>query len=79
MNAAKPFRFGVSGLIANSAKEWHDKVQHVESLGFDTLLMWDHFDQSLAPLQALTAAAGATTTLRLGTLFRRLWAQRIKS
>ena len=68
MNTIKPFRFGVAVLTANSAKEWREKAQKIESLGFDTLLVWDHFDSDFAPLLALTAAATATTTLRLGTL-----------
>jgi probable F420-dependent oxidoreductase len=42
-------------------------------LGYDTLLLRDHFvaepfGHQLAPLIALTAAAGATSTLRVGTL-----------
>ena len=42
-------------------------VLQLEALGFSTLLIWDHLDAQLAPLPALVAAAGATTTLRLGT------------
>src|SRR6185295_17026587 len=65
MAAQRPFRFGVTGISARSRKEWVEKAQKVEALGFATLLMWDHFDDRLAPLPALLAAAGATTSLRL--------------
>ena len=39
-----------------------------EDLGFSTLLLRDHFDDQLAPIAAMTAAASATTTLRVGCL-----------
>jgi probable F420-dependent oxidoreductase len=40
----------------------------VEELGYATLCVPDHFDDQLAPIPALLAAASATTTLRVGTL-----------
>ena len=36
-------------------------------MGYDTLLMPDHITDQLALIPALTAAAGATTTLRVGS------------
>lgn len=63
----KPFRFGLIGIRAASRQEWREKAIKAEALGYSTLLMWDHFDDSLAPLPALLAAADATTTLRIGT------------
>lgn len=39
-----------------------------EGLGYSTVSMSDHLDEQFAPLIALTAAAGATSTLRLLTL-----------
>ena len=61
---AKPFRFSVSlgaletgGLIA-SAKT-------AEELGYDVVTLPDHFTDQAAPLVGLTAAAMATTTLRV--------------
>lgn len=68
MATQRPFRFGVTGISARSRKEWVEKAQKAEALGFSTLLMWDHFDDHLAPLPALLAAAGATTSLRLAPL-----------
>jgi probable F420-dependent oxidoreductase len=43
-------------------------AKQAESLGFSTLVVPDHFDNQLAPIPALMAAADATTTIRLGTL-----------
>jgi probable F420-dependent oxidoreductase len=48
-------------------------ARRAEALGYSTLLLRDHFvaepfGHQLAPLVALTAAACATTTLRVGTL-----------
>jgi len=52
---------------ARSGEEWAQKARHVESMGYATLLMPDGLQHSLAPLPALTAAAMATRTLRVGT------------
>ena len=43
-------------------------ARRYEALGFSTLLLRDHFDQQLAPIVAMTAAACATETLRVGCL-----------
>jgi probable F420-dependent oxidoreductase len=40
----------------------------VESLGYSTLSIPDHFGDQLGPIAALMAAADATTTLRVGSL-----------
>lgn len=68
MGMRKPFRFGVTGIPAQSRTQWSRIAQKIESLGFDTLCVWDHFDQHFAPLLALMTAAHATTSLRIGTL-----------
>jgi probable F420-dependent oxidoreductase len=52
---------------ARSGDEWAEKARHIESMGYSTLLMPDGLQYSLAPLPALTAAAIATRTLRVGT------------
>ncbi|MDQ3640103.1 MAG: TIGR03621 family F420-dependent LLM class oxidoreductase [Actinomycetota bacterium] len=62
------FRFGVQCSFAGSGKEWADKAARVEELGYSTLCVPDHFDDQLAPIPALVAAAAATATLRVGTL-----------
>jgi probable F420-dependent oxidoreductase len=54
--------------MAASQIEWAENARRIEALGYDTLLMADHFNLDLyAPIPALTAAALATTTLRVGT------------
>jgi probable F420-dependent oxidoreductase len=63
----RPFRFGVMAHPMTSLHAWQEQARRIETLGFDTLLIWDHFDTQLAPIPALVAAATATTTLRLGT------------
>lgn len=64
----RPFRFGVQASSAPDAKAWTELARRVEGNGFSTLTMPDHFGNQLAPLPALTVAAAATTTLRVGGL-----------
>ena len=67
MRAGRPFRFGVVAAQARSGEEWAEKARRIESMGYATLLMPDGLNYTLAPLPALTAAAIATRTLRVGT------------
>jgi probable F420-dependent oxidoreductase len=65
----KPFRFGVVVRKADSGRAWADRTRLIEDSGFYTLLLPDHFvGPRFAPIAAMTAAATATTTLRVGTL-----------
>lgn len=64
----KPFRFGVQVSTAADARAWTDLARKVESLGYSTLTMPDHFTDQLAPMPALMAAANVTSTLRIGAL-----------
>jgi len=64
----RPFRFGVQVSGPADAAGWVEQARKVEDLGYSTLTMPDHFTDQLAPVPALTAAAAATTTLRLGAL-----------
>src|SRR5215217_4139397 len=64
----RSFRFGAQLSFAESAEAWEAKARRVEELGYSTLCMPDHFDDQLAPIPALLAAAMATTRLRVGTL-----------
>ncbi|MFC5950420.1 TIGR03621 family F420-dependent LLM class oxidoreductase [Pseudonocardia lutea] len=69
MTERKPFKFGVVVRKADSGKEWAERARLIEASGFTTLLMPDHFvGPRFAPIAGLTAAAMATTTLRIGTL-----------
>lgn len=65
---AGKFRFGIQTSKASSGDEWRQKARRIEDLGFSALFVPDHFGDQYAPLVALTAAADATSTLRLGTL-----------
>lgn len=67
------FRFGVLGETVRTAAELAATARRAEALGYATFLLRDHFvaepfGVQLAPLPALMAAAGATSTLRIGTL-----------
>jgi probable F420-dependent oxidoreductase len=69
----RPFRFGVIGEGIRSARELLAEARRAEALGYSTMLLRDHFvpepfGDQLAPMVALAAAAGATRTLRVGTL-----------
>jgi probable F420-dependent oxidoreductase len=50
------------------AAAWAETARKIEDLGYSTLSVADHFDNDLSPVAALTAAATATTTLRIGAL-----------
>ncbi len=62
------FRFGVQVSRAESAEAWRALARKIEDLGYSTLFVPDHLDDQYAPLVALTVAADATSTLRVGSL-----------
>jgi len=64
----KPFRFGVQLTAPGDSQFWIDQARKIESLGYDTATMPDHFDGQLAPVPALQSVLGNTTTLRAGAL-----------
>jgi probable F420-dependent oxidoreductase len=64
----RKFRFGIQLHTAPSAAAWTELARKAEDLGYSTLFMPDHFGDQLAPVPALTAAAAATTTLKVGAL-----------
>jgi probable F420-dependent oxidoreductase len=64
----RPFRFGVQANGPADPVAWREQARAAEDLGYSVLTMADHFDDDLSPGPALVAAAGATSTLRLGTL-----------
>ena len=63
-----PFRFGVQLSHAPSPAAWRAMARKIEELGYSTLFVPDHFDDQFGPIVALTVAAEATTTLRVGSL-----------
>jgi probable F420-dependent oxidoreductase len=64
----RPFRFGVQASKATDRATWIDLARRSEDRGYSVLTMPDHFDDQLAPVPALMAAADATSTLRVGAL-----------
>lgn len=64
----RPFRFAVHTSAAAGGAAWAGAARRYEDLGFSTLLLRDHFDDQLGPIAAMTAAAVATTDLRVGCL-----------
>jgi probable F420-dependent oxidoreductase len=64
----RPFRFGVQLGGPADAARWVEQARRIEDLGYSTVTMPDHFTDQLAPLPALSVAAAATTTLRIGAL-----------
>jgi probable F420-dependent oxidoreductase len=61
-----PFRFAVQQASAKSGERWIALARRAESLGYDVLVMPDHLGRQLSPFAALSAAAAATTRLRVG-------------
>lgn len=70
MTLPRPFRFGVQCTGAGlDAAGWRDLARRVEGLGYSTLYMPDHFDDTpLAPMVGIAFAAAATERLRVGHL-----------
>lgn len=71
--SARPFRFGLINEQMLAPAAWLAHVRRAEALGYDTFLIRDHlvpdyFGDQYAPLVALAAAAGATASIRLGTM-----------
>lgn len=64
----RPFRFGVQLSQADTGAAWRATARKIEDLGYSTLFIPDHFDDQFGPLVALTVAAEATTSLRVGSL-----------
>ena len=62
------FRFGVQMSHTPDGPSWAAAARRAEELGFSTLFIPDHFEDQFGPLVALTAAATATTDLRVGAL-----------
>ena len=47
---------------------WADSARKLESLGYSTLVVPDHFHQGLGPLTAMATAATATSTLKVSSM-----------
>ena len=67
----RPFRFiAPMPQFKGSPGAWRDSIRRIEDLGFSTLSISDHLTAGwvMDPLTALTAAAEATSRIRLLTL-----------
>jgi probable F420-dependent oxidoreductase len=65
MTSPRPFRFGGCALSTTSSAAWAERARRTEALGYATFVIPDHIGPSFAPIPALTAAALATTSLRV--------------
>lgn len=63
-----PLRFAVQSAKAPSGRAWRERARQVEDLGYSTLFVPDHLGDQWGPLVAMTVAAEATRTLRVGSL-----------
>src|SRR5277367_3643665 len=70
MDMPRPFRFIAPMPPLDSPATWRDKLRRIEDLGFSTVAVSDHLTGGwqMEPVVALTAAAEATSSLRLLTL-----------
>src|SRR4249919_351318 len=68
MPHARRFRFGVEMMRPFDGMSWADSARQLESLGYSTLFVPDHFHEGLGPITAMTAAAMATTTLKVAPM-----------
>ncbi len=62
------FRFGAQLHQPLPGLTWAASARRLEELGYSTLFLPDHFGDQLAPIAAMTAAAAATESLRVGAL-----------
>lgn len=62
------FRFAVEAHGPLPDRTWTDTARELEGLGYSTFFVPDHFDEGYGPIAAMTAAATATTTMRVGAL-----------
>ncbi len=67
MASDRPFRFGVVFTGSYGAMEWVELARKLESEGFSTLLVADHYGNPMSCGPLIMAAASATTTLRVGS------------
>lgn len=68
VSTKRTFRFSVQEGRVMTAHEWRETARRAEALGYEGLYSPDHFDEQMAPIAALMAAADATTKLRIGSL-----------
>ncbi|MFT3855722.1 MAG: TIGR03621 family F420-dependent LLM class oxidoreductase [Ilumatobacteraceae bacterium] len=62
------FRFGVELMAPFDGLSWVDSARELESLGYSTLFVPDHFHEGYGPITAMATAAMATTTLKVAPM-----------
>lgn len=62
------FRFAAELHAPLPDRTWADTARELESLGYSTLFVPDHFDEGFGPIAAMATAAAVTTSLRVGAL-----------
>ena len=60
-------RFGLQAGLDSDPRAWLDLAKKAEDAGFEALYVADHLGATASPFAALAAAAGVTSTLKLGT------------
>ncbi len=65
---ARPFRFGFTTGDVDEPVGIAEQARRAEEWGYSTLSLTDHLDGRLGPLVGLTAAATATSSLRVGSM-----------
>lgn len=70
MPEKRPFTFAAMVRSGDTGQEFIDRVKEIESMGYSTAAMVDHFNPTFAPVPGLTAAALTAPSLRvLATVF----------
>ena len=64
---SRPFRFGVQ-ISTLPAEGWVERLRRIESLGYSTVFVPDHFGPQWDPVATIAAAAAATERLKVGSL-----------
>ena len=62
------FRFGAEMMEPFASMSWADSARRLESLGYSTLVVPDHFHEGLGPITAMATAAMATSTLKVAPM-----------
>ena len=62
------FRFGAEMMQPFASLSWADSARRLESLGYSTLVVPDHFHEGLGPITAMATAAMATSTLKVAPI-----------
>ncbi len=63
----RPFRFGVQ-IHSMPADSWQDDVRQLESMGFDSIFVPDHFGDQWDPTTAIAAIGAVTEKMNVGAL-----------